>query len=119
MVTRVHAEQTKLHDQYAALRSSILNHYALLPLVGREAAAKAYKIPPKLGHWGPQHSERVRATCPEAESAVCAIEALIAQRSPAAILAKHGHPRRGGRRTRGSGAAKVQLNPGEWPPRYK
>jgi hypothetical protein len=117
MVTKVHAEQTVLHNQYAELRVRILKHYDALSLVGQAVDAKTYKLPPRLGHWGPQHSARVRAACPEMESVVRSIEALIAQRDPAIIAAKYGPQKRGGwRRAR---ANRVQLNPGEWPPRYK
>jgi hypothetical protein len=120
VVTKVHAEQTRLHDQYAALRVRIINHYRLMPLIGREVSAHAFKLPPKLGHWHATHSERVRAVCPELEDAVQAIEALIAQRSPAAILAKYGPQKRGGwrKRSRPNSQQTFELV-GEWPPRRR
>ena len=118
MSTKLSQERSALHDRYAALRIKIIGHYRALALVGREPDAKAYKLPPKLGHWHEGHSERVRAACPELESVVRAIEALRAQRAPGAVLAKYGKPKVGGWRHRRS-TTKVQTNPGEWPPKYK
>jgi hypothetical protein len=120
MTTKVHAEQTRLHDQYAWLRIKILKYYDLLPLVGRGADVDAYKLPKKLGHWHANHSAKVRAACPELEGTVRAIEALIAQRSPAAVLAKYGPQKVGGWRKKRPSLNNQQEYElvGEWPPRH-
>jgi hypothetical protein len=121
MTSTLKSERGKGHAEYIKLRLKILDHYGLLPLVGREAGARAHKLPPKLGHWDPGsngHSERVLDACPELESVVRAIEELLKKRSPDYIKAHHVGMRRGDNFRR-RGNPKNQINPGEWPPKYK
>src|ERR1700676_464329 len=90
MVSTVAAERSRLHDQYPPLRACILDHYHLrAELTGSSVDAQTYKLPRKLGHWGPQHSERVLAACPELERVVRAIEGLRARRATEVIEANH------------------------------
>ena len=90
MVSTVAAERSKLHDRYPPLRLRILEHYrTMVELTGRSVDGRTYKLPHKLGHWGPQHSARVRAACPELADVVASIEALRAARAPALIAARH------------------------------
>lgn len=116
MATTVKVTRGQLHDQYIDLRMKIVSYYRLLPLVGREAGARAYKLPPKLGHWHASHSERVRAVCPELESTVQAIEVLSEQRAADAITTAHIRRKRGGKRRRPIIQQEYELV-GEWPPR--
>jgi len=117
MVSTVSKARSKLHDQYTALRLKILNYYRLLPLVGREAGAKAYQLPPKLGHWHWRHRDVVGAACAELDSTVRAIEELVAQRAAEVIAAKHVPRRLGGRRKRSAYISQQPTLIGEWPPR--
>ena len=124
MASTLRAERGRLHEEYVRLRLKILYHYSLLDLVGRVPASTqrnpSKRPPPKLGHWDPGsngHSEHVLAACPELEPAVRAIEALLKQRDPNYIKARHTPLRRADNFRRRS--PKSQLNPGEWPPKYK
>jgi hypothetical protein len=117
MVSTVAAERSKLQKQYPELRLQILDYFNTLPLVGRGVSGSTYKLPTKLGHWGSLHSAKVRKAAPELEHIVRQIEALLASRAAEAIVAKHVRRKPGGKRKRDR--ERVQLNPGEWPPRYR
>ena len=116
MATTVKEERGRLHEQYSRLRTKIIAYYRLLPLVGREAGARAYRLPPKLGHWHTTHSSLVLGACPEMSGAVQDIEALVAQRAADVITAKHISRKRGGKRRRPVTQQEYVLV-GEWPPR--
>lgn len=119
MATVVSAERSKLHDEYVRLRSKILDYYRTLALVGLAPGAAEHKLPPKLGHWTDRHSALVRAVSGDLHPTVQRIEQLRAWRDPSRISAQSTPLRRGDNFRRRSGKPKVQLNPGEWPPRYK
>ena len=120
MSTIVSEERTKLHNEYARLRVQILDHYRALALVGAAPGAAEHKLPPKLGHWSARHSALVRAVSEDLAPTVQRIEELRAWRDPARIKALRAPMDRGLNFTRKRPARpKVQLNPGEWPPRYK
>lgn len=90
MVSIVAAERSKLHAHYPELRLLIIGHYrTMVELTGRNVDGKTYKLPPRLGHWGPQHSAKVRTACPELEHVVRKIEVLRARQSAEAIAAAH------------------------------
>ncbi len=119
MSTIVSAERSKLHNEYAQLRVKILDYYLALALVGRAPGAAEHKLPPRLGHWTARHSALVRAVSEDLAPIVQRIEELRAWRDPTRIKAQrppmnpgHNFKRRGGR-------GQPQLNPGEWPPRYR
>ena len=131
MASTVAVERGKRQKEYVGLRLKILEQYSLLELVRQVPAATqrnpAKRPPPKLGHWDPGsngHSERVLTDFPELAPIVQRIESLLEQRRPSYIKARHTPLRRGDNfRRKNSGGKprepRVQLNPGEWPPRYK
>jgi hypothetical protein len=124
MVSTVDAARSALNLRYAPMRKRILDHYATLALVGAEPRGKAATVPRKLGHWvrGPGgHSGRVLAACPELAPTVGVIERLLDQRDPDLITRAHTplNPGHNFRRNPGKDRTRLQLNPGEWPPRYK
>jgi hypothetical protein len=116
MGSTVAAQRSRLHNEgYVALRAKIIAHYKTLPLMGREAGAKAYKLPPKLGHWHDTHSALVLSVCPELDDVVRAIDELRAQRDADAIAAQHIRRKPGGRGSNISHQTPELV--GEWPPR--
>jgi hypothetical protein len=120
MATILKDERSKRHNEYAGLRIEILDHYRVLALVGKTPGAKEHRLPPKLGHWNERHSDLVRAVDPWLWPVVDRIEELRAERDPELIKAQRTPMQRGknfGRK--GKGRARVQTNPGEWPPIYK
>lgn len=119
MVSTVNVARASLHDEYARLRVKIFDTYRTLALVGRAPGAAAHKLPRNLGHWHTGHSELVRAVAPVLEPIVERIEEMRRQRDPKYIKAHHTPLRRGDNFRRRSGKAKVQLNPGEWPPKWR
>jgi hypothetical protein len=117
MGSTVSIARIALNESYVRLRIKIMDHYHALSLVGVEVGAKAYKLPPKLGHWNADHSARVRAASPYLENVVAAIDRLASQRDAGIIAAKHIRRKPGGR---GGARSNLQQTPvlmGEWPPR--
>jgi hypothetical protein len=120
MASTVNAARRALHEQYVRLRLKIFDHYGRLALVGSLPGAAAQRLPPKLGHWTERHSALVRAVSVELEPIVAQIERLRAGRDPERIKAQHTPLRRGDNfRRKRSDRPKVQLNPGEWPPKWR
>lgn len=128
MGSTVNTARIALNSRYAALRQQILEHYDRLALVGGAPAPRTQRggckrPPPKLGHWDAGsngHSEHTLAAAPELAPVVRAIEVLLEQRDAARIKAQHTPRRRGDNfRPKNGPRAKVQTNPGEWPPIYK
>jgi hypothetical protein len=120
MTSTLAAERNKLNDEYAHLRVKIFDYYRIVGLVGDAPGAREHEIPRKLGHWTARHSEMVRAVNTALWSTVDHIEALQMRRDPRRIKAQHIPLRRGDNfRRKRDPATRVQLNPGEWPPRYK
>jgi hypothetical protein len=120
MPTVLKAERGKLQEEYTRLRARIFDYYHLLALIGGAPGARERKLPPKLGYWTSRHSELVRAVDERIHPTVQHIEKLLTQRDPARIKAQHTWLRRGDNfRRKGKGKMKAQINPGEWPPRYK
>jgi len=125
MASTVDVSRAARHEEYVRLRLKIFAYYDVLALVGASPGAKAHKLPPKLGHWSWRHSELVREVGGDPLlHIVQRIESLLEQRKPSYIKARHTPLRRGDNfRRKNSGGKprepRVQLNPGEWPPRYK
>jgi hypothetical protein len=120
MATVLKVERGKRQEEYARLRVRIFDYYHILALVGGAPGAQEHKLPPKLGHWSERHSTLVRAVDERLWPTVRRIEELRAQRDPSRIKAQHAWLRRGDNfRRKGKGKPKEQLNPGEWPPKYK
>lgn len=116
----VNTEYIRLNTEYAELRARIVHHYEdALALVGASVHKSAYNLPKRLGNWRPEHADLVRSYCPELGWLVQRIERLVERREPGRIKAQHIASNRAANfRHRGS-SSKAQLNPGEWPPRYK
>jgi hypothetical protein len=120
MSSIVSEERSKLHNEYARLRTSILHYYLTLALVGAAPGAAEHKLPPKLGHWTLRHSAMVGAVSQDLIPIVLRIETLRAWRDPTRIKSQRAPQNRGHNfRRNNARRTKVQLNPGEWPPRYK
>jgi hypothetical protein len=110
MATTLKVERGKLQAEYTRLRVKLFEYYHILIL----------RLPPKLGHWNATHSSIVRTETPDLAWVVQRIEELLQRRSKSYIQARHIPMRRGDNfRRAGKGKPKVQVNPGEWPPRYK
>jgi hypothetical protein len=132
MGSTIHNARVALNQAYAPLRDRILAHYANLALVGRgpvycttRRGLDEWNVPRRLGQWHTWtggHSDRVLKVAPELAPTVRAIEALLRRRDPEHIKEQYTkeHPtpfRRGDNFRRRN--PKKQVNPGEWPPRYK
>lgn len=120
MATTLKVERGKLQAEYARLRAKLFDYYHVLPLIGPDPGEGARRLPPKLGHWNERHSAIVRTVTPDLAWVVQRIEDLLQRRAKSYIRARHTPMRRGDNfRRAGKGKPKVQVNPGEWPPRYK
>jgi hypothetical protein len=121
MASTLKVERGKLQAEYARLRAKILDYYYhIMPLIGPAPGIEERRLPPKLGHWNERHSDIVRTVAPHLSWIVQRIEELLERRAKAYIQARHAPLRRGDNfRRKGKGTPKGQLNPGEWPPRYR
>jgi hypothetical protein len=120
MATTLKVERGKLQAEYTRLRAELFDYYRILTLVGSDPGVEARRLPPKLGHWNATHSSIVKTVTPDLAWIVQRIEELLQRRSKSYIQARHTPMRRGDNfRRAGKGKPKVQVNPGEWPPRYK
>jgi hypothetical protein len=120
MATVVKQERAALQIEYVRLRLKILQLYHILQLVTEPAGAREHKLPTKLGHWSSRHSDIVRDVHESLWPIVDRIEELRADRDPEQIRGQHTWLKRGHNfRRRRDPATRVQLNPGEWPAKWK